>query len=130
MHVTITKLSNVKDDKGGVLVEFSSGIGNAIGWWKTKAPILAREYDVEFDIDGKLIWGTSIVGTTSDETLIKCDNELIVIQGELTSIDDDGVCYLNLQGSLFMVATEGQPMALGTYAKITVPRLYIYDTGT
>lgn len=83
-------------DKGEMVI-FESPIGSAIANWKNRnQPIKNFEYDVELDINDKIILGKT--AKVSDEQIysISMDEETVILNGIVDDIDSDGMVYFRI----------------------------------
>lgn len=110
-----------------IKVEFSTKFGAAIGYWCTDTPCEGKVYFVELEVDGVLVWGEDLVEHDKDECLIGMTGDKPFIIGKLESVEVDGYTVIRLEESILILLTKGDAMPIGSYVKVVIDKLDIYD---
>jgi hypothetical protein len=111
-------------------VAFSSETGNATGLWHGDAPPRPGEHDVEIEIPGTYRWGDNVRPGGSLATSLSTTHEGFRVTGRAVGLDPDGMLWLDVDGGVVMVETDGQPPQdiVGRVIELDAPALEIYPT--
>ena len=85
-----------------------------------------KEYDVEFDTDDILKWDDDISLTEVKEPLINMENNEIIINGILESVDEDGFMVVRMKDYILTFETQGKALYNGVNIRIKVPTIEAY----
>ncbi len=97
MEIIIKKI--LEQTPTGVHVWFDTELGSGKAEWQGDIPAIGKKYFVELDVDDELTWGDNVVRIDSNESLIRYENDKMIIQGKIDQIYEDGILILRLQGS-------------------------------
>ena len=115
-----------KNAQGNNIIKFTTEYGNACALWNGTAPQINEEYTVEFEIPNVLCWKRDII-SAQEGYLITIENNKFCLVGLFESIDDDGYTVIRLGESIIPIETEGEPLKLGSFVKLTTNTLVLYE---
>lgn len=111
------------------IVKFTTSFGSGRGTWKSKIlPQKEETYYVEFEVEKPLVWGTSIVKCNTLEYSIAEVQKGIILQGKIESIDENNCIVIRIGDSLLFIETIGDAQNVGSFVKLIIDELSIYDT--
>ena len=102
------------------IVSGSTDFGNINIKWEGEKPDIGKDYEVELDIDGFLIWGEDITLSHTESNSIVCDGDSILLYGVLESVDADGYSILRIGSNVIPFLGQGNSMDIGTKIKIRI----------
>ncbi len=126
-------ISEQRPDANGVIVEFTSHLGNGIGQWE--GPPLQPEshtwYCVELEvIEEDFKWGENVKSADASLARLQAENDgRMIIQGKIENIDrEEDFCVIRLaQDGLYLLGTSKIPKEVGEYVRIETQRLLLYN---
>jgi hypothetical protein len=113
----------------GDRVAFATDYGTAVAGWHGPAPDVGRVYYVELSTHDPLEWGRDIVALPGGPLRVAALGEGVVIDALLEHLDasyDHAV--LRIGPSIFMLTVTGQPPPLGSWVRLQLATLTLYDT--
>lgn len=116
MRVQVNK---VVPENSNHLVFFSTDFGDAKAFWEGEKPIVNSEYQVEVDIDDTLFWHKDILKGDNGSYSIQVKNNLVLISGNLDSVDNDGYAVLRIGDDIVSFMAVGEPFQVGTFIKLS-----------
>jgi len=124
MEITINEV--IKKTQGNSIIKFATKYGSAYGLWNGTEPQINKEYIVEVDIPAVLCWQIDII-SAQEEYFITIENNKFCLTGLFESIDDDGYLVIRLGESIVSVETQGNPLDLGSFVKLSTDTLVLYE---
>lgn len=113
----------------GERVAFATDYGSAVATWNGPAPDLGRVYYVELDTRDDIAWGREIVAIPGGPLRIAPHGDGVVVDAVLEHYDPaHGHSVLRLGPSIFWFSTTGPPPPLGSWVRVQVATLTLYDT--
>ncbi len=109
------------------VIEFTCRYGSGRGVWSEAAPQLGREYHVEIDIDQPLHIGVNTKATDDEVPRIEDSGSQVTLVARIESLFDDGAASLRLGDSLILVALEGAFPTIGSWVKVSLPHIKVYE---
>jgi hypothetical protein len=99
------RLESIQLAGAGVLVHFTSAVGEAAALWQSTkiTPAKGHEYDVELDIDAILKLGENASVQLGAKPGLAMIGTKVQIVGIVESIDDDGMVYFRLAPDCIMM---------------------------
>jgi hypothetical protein len=128
IHVVSTK----QGADGHLYVTFEASPGRAVARWSSKRykPEIGRSYDVELDADTAADRQTNTNTGRTDVRSLRFENDEVVVEGSVESIDDDGLAYVRLSDDcLLMIETAGA-FSAGEALRIILPAQALSVTPT
>ena len=113
------QVNEVIPENSNNLVLFSTNFGDAKAFWEGEEPIANREYQVEVDINDTLIWHKDILKDDIGNYSIQLENNLILICGNLDSVDDDGYAVLRIGENIIPFIAIGEPFQVGSFIRLS-----------
>ena len=120
------KIINIVSKEPDCIVLCSTEFGEIVLTWKDNIPEKDKEYDVEFDTDDILKWDDDISLTEVKEPLINMENNEIIINGILESVDEDGFMVVRMKDYILTFETQGKALYNGVNIRIEVPTIEAY----
>lgn len=124
MEIIINEV--IKKTQENSIIKFACKYGNACGLWNGTEPQSNKEYIVEFDIPAVLHWQIDII-SAQEKYFITTENNKFCLVGLFESIDDDGYSVIRLRESIVSVETQGDPLDLGSFVKLSTDTLFLYE---
>lgn len=103
----LIEISEIIETSPKTIVEFSTEVGKARGFWVGEIPIIGSDYFVEIDIDSTLSAGRHITQSSSKIFSINMLNNKVCFVGRLESLDADGFATVRCGDSIFSFLSEG-----------------------
>lgn len=115
-------------------VVFDTAVGRGIGRWRTPkfAPVVGRDYDVEFQLELPLGPAYGAIRPSVLRASLEYYEDAVVLTGQVECVEEDGVAYLRLAPDcLILVDAEVEAVAPGEWwsMKITPEELGIFAIG-
>ena len=127
MRITIAEI--LECEIQGTLIKFKTTFGSGKAIWRSvNNPNVLSTYDVEFEVDGALEWGLHILPTEVTEYLVAEDGERVVLQGKVEMVGRDGVLVLRVGENLILLDTKGEALQAGSFVRVTVNNVAVYDS--
>ena len=120
------KLVNIVSKDPDNIVLCSTEFGEIVLTWKDNIPEKDKEYDVEFDTDNILKWGDDISLMEAKEPSIYMENNEIIINGILESVDEDGFMVVRMKDYILTFETQGKALHNGVNIRIKIPTIEAY----
>ena len=118
------KITDVELSKEKLKVGFSTEYGNAYGEWQGQKPTVGEIYDVEVDIDKKLVWNRDISYSAFSETKIFFEKGIsIVAQVERSQ---EGLIELRLGNTLLAIEVDSDLDIVNKYVQLTVEKIILF----
>jgi hypothetical protein len=127
MRIRVTQV--YKRNGASIVVSFKStyGSGDAV-WHGEVAPEINHVYDVELDVEGKLIWGQNIRECQTAKYAIDNEDGKLILQGKIEYVDEDGIAALRIGDSLVTLEIVGDAVPAGLFVRVLAEvRLFEYD---
>ncbi len=117
MRVQVNEI--ISEDSNNFVL-FSTDFGDAKAFWEGEEPVARREYQVEVDVNDTLIWHKDVLKDDNRNYSIELKNNLILISGNLESIDDDGYAVLRIGDSIVPFIAIGEPFQVDSFIKLSI----------
>jgi hypothetical protein len=117
------KITSMRTEGSGMLVDFSCAAGNGAAFWKSKriTPVAGKEYDAELDIALVLQVGENAEETAGVTPGFELVGQDVQIMGISEQIDDDGIVYLRLsRDCIVVIESSGAPPKVGQMLRMVV----------
>ncbi|MGB8451169.1 MAG: hypothetical protein WCD89_02455 [Anaerocolumna sp.] len=124
MRVIIKRIINLEQ---GYNVAFSSEYGNATAIWNGAEPQINKEYFVEIEVSGVLLWQKDISVTDIECKIEEMDNGVVYLSGVLESIEDDGYTVIKIGDSIVAIETQGVPPVINSCIKLVAKNIALYE---
>ena len=111
-------INEIRQEGLNIIVFFSSNFGDAKGFWIGENPKINEFYQVEVDINDKLIWNQNIIKNIEHNYSVHLINNLICISGLLDSLDNDGYAVLRIGDNIVPFIATGKPFKIGSMIKL------------
>ena len=113
----------------GDRVAFATDHGTAVAGWDGPAPTVGRVYYVELGTHDDIEWGRGIVAIAAGPTRIAAHGDGVVVDAVLEQYDPSyGRAVLRLGRGIFWFTTTGAPPPVGSWVRVQVATLTLYDT--
>jgi hypothetical protein len=129
MKVLITGIGEMSPTTGSSWVEYQSELGKGWALWAGEQPSRGETCHVELELQGVLRWGTDIKANPNPGARLESDRSHVTIAGVLEDTRD-GSASIRVGQSLLLISTSGEPLAQGSWVRVTAPKLLLYDEGT
>ena len=120
------KVTNIISNSSNCIVSCTTEFGDIILTWKDDIPEVDKQYDVEFDTDEILNWDDDISLTEVREPEMYAENDGIVINATLESVDDDGFMVVRMKDYILTFETQGKALHNGAKVRIKIHSLEAY----
>jgi hypothetical protein len=124
MKVLITEVGKIGEEN---MVAFHSEFGDGKAIWNGETPLTDKEYHVEIEIRGTLLWGRDIIESPDERYKIESGTDGLNLTGKIESIDDDGYTVIRLNGSIVCVETLGVPFLSGAFVRVYASKVELFN---
>lgn len=105
MKIRITSFVTI--DRNTV-VDFSSGVGSGVSTWVSASkPVKGYEYDAEIDIEKSIDQVINSSKKNEDRYSITSDGSTTLMNGEVESVEEDGMTYFRLSRDCLIMIESG-----------------------
>ena len=105
MKIRITSFVTINRN---TVVDFSSGVGSGVSTWVSASkPVKGYEYDAEIDIEKSIDQVINSSKKNEDRYSITSDGSTTLMNGEVESVEEDGMTYFRLSRDCLIMIESG-----------------------